>query len=695
MRSIDKDVYLESRNKDYDPGWSIINNDSQGYTALTPNKVSIQLIEDDDFRESPQEQYQSTMLWYHSLAWLKVIEKEFKDRSFINNSIMNYHRFMMSDAAEEVYSTLTSRDHLVAEQIRSITYLLATGFVEHVDECQEMLLHLLEWGMIPENVKDNNHGMMLVASMLHIPLFCKIDNETSVEEYATAHLQKIISGAFDTTGLCKENSPLYHKFYITYIDRLINELDIIADPNLSIHQELKKIRDLAQHALLSISLPDGSLPPFGDGNLTPPIYKETKESTEFFSKESGFFCSKTGHGRKKYFSMSCGYSSTTHKHVDDTSIFYWFDGQPIITDAGFFNYDWQDPRTLAVKSQRGHSGAFFNKFDDIYPAAMYREGAERVESTLDLKHENHLKKLVGECLIDGKFKTIREVRFSHLNNIIVSDKFIGDTSEGVVSRYLIPESLSVRNVEDGITISNDQFEMFIKIKGGSYTLSRGLQESSEPRYGWEVDEPYSSLKPCWELSISPSQGSFTVTTNLLLTEKTTGNSVESDILKRLEALESALPQKSQTTQFPASVDTKAQIDPSAKLIANPVIGEYSKIYRECEITKATIGKRCTINRGVTVRPEVVIGDDVQIGAFSMLMTDDHEISESRRRAGKFFVNPITVENGVWIGTNATILGGVTIGYGSIVAAGAVVTKDVPSNTIVAGVPAKVIRTIDS
>ena len=57
--------------------------------------------------------------------------------------------------------------------------------------------------------------------------------------------------------------------------------------------------------------------------------------------------------------------------------------------------------------------------------------------------------------------------------------------------------------------------------------------------------------------------------------------------------------------------------------------------------------------------------------------------------------PIVVGNNVWIGSHATILKGVTIGDGAIVAAGAVVTKDVPANTIVGGVPAKPIRKIES
>ena len=87
-----------------------------------------------------------------------------------------------------------------------------------------------------------------------------------------------------------------------------------------------------------------------------------------------------------------------------------------------------------------------------------------------------------------------------------------------------------------------------------------------------------------------------------------------------------------------------------------------------------------------------IGDDVMIGPNVSLITSSHPVEPSRRRDA-VIARPIVISKNVWIAANATIIGGVTIGENSVVAAGSVVTKDVPADTLVAGNPARVIRSI--
>ena len=87
-----------------------------------------------------------------------------------------------------------------------------------------------------------------------------------------------------------------------------------------------------------------------------------------------------------------------------------------------------------------------------------------------------------------------------------------------------------------------------------------------------------------------------------------------------------------------------------------------------------------------------IGDDVLIGPNVSLITSSHPLEPSLRRDG-VIAKPIVIERNVWIAAGVTVIGGVTIGENSVVAAGAVVTKDVPANSLVGGNPARIIRSI--
>lgn len=106
-----------------------------------------------------------------------------------------------------------------------------------------------------------------------------------------------------------------------------------------------------------------------------------------------------------------------------------------------------------------------------------------------------------------------------------------------------------------------------------------------------------------------------------------------------------------------------------------------------------VGDRFLTNYNVTILDvgRVTIGDDCMIGPNTVISTVNHPIDAAERRKKLSILSPVALGNDVWIGANCTILPGVTLGDNVIVAAGAVVTKDVPSNSVVAGVPARVIR----
>ena len=108
----------------------------------------------------------------------------------------------------------------------------------------------------------------------------------------------------------------------------------------------------------------------------------------------------------------------------------------------------------------------------------------------------------------------------------------------------------------------------------------------------------------------------------------------------------------------------------------------------------TIGKNVFINSGCCFQDQggIEIGNNVLIGQQVVLATLNHDLMPEKR--ANMSPAPIKIGNDVWIGAHATILAGVTIGNGAVIAAGAVVTKDVPENTVVGGVPAKIIKNIE-
>jgi len=131
--------------------------------------------------------------------------------------------------------------------------------------------------------------------------------------------------------------------------------------------------------------------------------------------------------------------------------------------------------------------------------------------------------------------------------------------------------------------------------------------------------------------------------------------------------------------------TGNQIDPSFMCFP-PFYTDFGK--------NITIGKNVFFNTGCSFqdRGGICIGNGSMLGMNVTIATLNHGLSLEIRNTT--YPSPVIIGENVWIGSNATILPGVTIGDNSVVAAGAVVTKNVPKNVVVAGVPAKVLKEIN-
>jgi acetyltransferase-like isoleucine patch superfamily enzyme len=131
--------------------------------------------------------------------------------------------------------------------------------------------------------------------------------------------------------------------------------------------------------------------------------------------------------------------------------------------------------------------------------------------------------------------------------------------------------------------------------------------------------------------------------------------------------------------------TDTEVDPTFRLIP-PVYSDHGVNIR--------VGRSVFINHNCTLNDigGITIGDEVFIGPRVSLITSGHPIDPAFRRR-QIVAAPIAIERGVWLCTGATVLHGVTVGEDSVVAAGAVVTRDVPAGVVVGGVPAHVLRSV--
>lgn len=186
--------------------------------------------------------------------------------------------------------------------------------------------------------------------------------------------------------------------------------------------------------------------------------------------------------------------------------------------------------------------------------------------------------------------------------------------------------------------------------------------------------------------------------------------IQKDIFERLLAGETILPNDSQIGRLREEAFAVKELLVQMNNSSNPE--EITKILSKIldkEIQDIAVftpiyinyGKHINIGKNVFINFDctflalggITIEDDVLIGPKVSLITENHPLNPNERKG--LIGKSILIKRNAWLGANTTILPGVTIGENSVVASGAVVSKDVPDNVIVGGIPAKIIKNIDN
>lgn len=486
------------------PLWKLRGDFHSHFEVSLPNQIEVDFpLVAPDYGRSDYEQRQSTLLWVHSLGHLPQLLSVTQNSTTVTALLESYSTFVDSDVWADLSSQMTSLDHAVAMRIRSVCMLAAqfTIMGRPLPKAVESILrHDLSWAGDVGNYVQNNHGMMLAAAVLHVRYMFPAIVSQEEELLAEAQLQKIVLNAFDSQWICRENTASYQAFYINFCKEVLKFANA-AGRSTRFASTLSDMIELAANTLRTLILPNGDYPAMGDSGSSPSGYVST--DGVLLTEDSGLFVDKHD---GIYRTFKCGYSSHVHKHADDTSLTLSIDADELILDGGLHSYDWKNPFTRAVKSQRGHSGVFFPKFDDLYPGTLYNPSDSRVASTLKrLGATPAVAELSGESLIDGSHFVRRTATFGE-GSIAVQDCY--STHDGsndlAVQRFLLPANAEMTMTQGEIRIDTSKSWMTIQFDPLREASIRTGTTEPIP-YGW-ISRSWGQKTPCVSVDIAPRNG---------------------------------------------------------------------------------------------------------------------------------------------------------------------------------------------
>lgn len=468
-------------------GWSIdteslppVVTNSIGATHLVPNSCQEWVDIFNDASGPPE------LLWIVSLNYLVPLAKS--DSVYAIETLRSFY-----DAFWEERDTIKQRlgsswDHCSSLRLKTLCALNGSGNQLLKNEAMAYLRKEIDRENYWQQVALNNHGLMLIDALTGVAL--TFSESTATFGRCAEEFRRILRFVFGEDGFCNENSPAYHYLYI----RLLRDICSKYSQWPQCAELVSVARDylkLIEGTMSQQVTQDGMIPPLGDSNPAASDF-ESVDGT-YFSERVGLWIYKRD---DIFLSFKCGFESLTHKHADDTSIILRYRDEDLITDAGTANFNYRDPKILGLRTQKGHSGVYFPRFDGVHPAKLYSSGYG-AKSVLVTATEKSVR---GGYLISGNFLAHRHLAVLTPTRIRVEDHVSAIRPARSVVRFIVPPAVEVLSDKDGFWLFARKSQVRVRFNQRvKVSITCGQEE--DPYKGWISVRPNETTSAkCVEVS---------------------------------------------------------------------------------------------------------------------------------------------------------------------------------------------------
>lgn len=447
-----------------------------------------------DFEQRFDSQQYGNTMWVYSLFALRVLGEAIRQgqqhlRPTWERGWRSAFEKYGSQEGLQRANTIPSADHAAATRLHACleaaeltadpTFRASVARVAHVT---------LEWICDESTYRPNNHGLMTSIALLNWHVAVERPSGGSrVRDIAVRRIIELADKAFDEDGMCDENTVGYHNFNLRCYDQVMH-LQEREDIHPAFDQQLHPILERADVALGHCLLQDNTIPTVGDSARVKVTVRPSINASSNYSR-SGFGVIKD---ERLYLSMICGGRSEIHKHNDDTSLSLWFDGQPLIVDAGSYLYDRTDPYRVSIESSYGHSGIYVEDVDGMMRHELKKTWPGYV-SRLDRgpHRDGSTESMSGSYDVPERLRVERSVTVFPNRWFVVRDsvRIMGDLASATArQRWLLGPQVVPERLGHGLWACTSEDRVLTIMAIGAFDEELYRAESFGRYRGWYSDQ---------------------------------------------------------------------------------------------------------------------------------------------------------------------------------------------------------------